>query len=151
ADRAEFIRLQVGREGLHPADPAVRAAQRHEAELLAAHEQEWLGPLAVLARPCRFHGGFVEEGSVTAEQRLAHGEEVVPPAPVRRLQLRNSLALPGLLRDDRQAADRLAGLLGRLEVLDLNRDYLSEPAGQVLLGLPKLPRLRALHLAHNAL
>jgi uncharacterized protein (TIGR02996 family) len=151
SDRAEFIRLQVGREALHPADPAVRAAVRREVELLAVHEQEWLGPLAILARRCRFHGGFVEEVSVTAEQLLAHGEELFRRAPVRRLNLRNSLALPNLLRDDPAAADRLAGLLGRVRVLDLNRDDLSEPAGMALLNLPRPPRLEALHLANNAL
>jgi uncharacterized protein (TIGR02996 family) len=39
--RAEYIRLQVRRDGLPPADPLVRESQRREDELLAVHGEDW--------------------------------------------------------------------------------------------------------------
>ena len=69
-DRAEFIRLQVGRDALHPADPRVRACLRRERELLERHEVAWVGRLARLVRKWRFHRGFVEEISIGAEPFL---------------------------------------------------------------------------------
>jgi uncharacterized protein (TIGR02996 family) len=149
-ERAEFLRLQVARARIHPADPRARASLRREAELLARHEGDWLGPLAVLTSRCRFHRGFVEEVAVPVEGFLRHGHELLRRAPVRRVQLRNTRALPALL-EDATLAGRLAELLGRVRVLDLNRDRLNEPAGLALLNLPKLPRLEGLHLSDNAL
>jgi uncharacterized protein (TIGR02996 family) len=149
-ERAEFIRLQVARAKLHPADPRVRASLRREAELLAHNEAAWLGPLAVLASRCRFHRGLVEEVTVTVQGFLRHGHEILRRAPVRRLQLRGTWELPSLMEDAKLAA-RLADLLGRIRVLDLNRAGLNEPAGLALLNLPKLPQLEGLHLAQNAL
>src|SRR5262245_13940428 len=103
AERAEFIRLQVERDTLHPADPRVRSCLRREAELLACHEEAWVGRLARLVRRWRFHRGFVEEISIGAEPFLAHGAELFRLAPIRRLQLRNTLSLPNLLAPPRLA------------------------------------------------
>lgn len=150
-ERAEFIRLQIGRHALQPADPSYRAALRRENVLLMKNEVAWLGPLAMLASRCRFHRGFVEEVSLGAEQFLLNGDELFRQAPIRRVQLRNTGALPRILEEQASLQDRLAKLFAQIRVLDLNRDYLSEPTGLALLNLPKLPNLEGLHLASNAL
>lgn len=150
-DRAEFIRLQIARTQLHPADPRTRASLRRERELLLQHEPAWVGPLAALASRCRFHRGFVEEVTIGVPKFLAVGDELFRRAPVRRLQLRETAALPALISSNPATAGRLAELLAPVRVLDLNREYLSEFAGLALLQLPTLPRLDALHLSHNAL
>jgi uncharacterized protein (TIGR02996 family) len=151
ADRAEFIRLQVARAGLHPADARARPMLRREAELLRRHEHAWLGRLSRLAQRCWFHRGFVEEVAVGVEQLLLDGDEMFRLAPVRRLRLRNGNALPALMQSNPAVADRLADLLRPVRGLNLNFPYLSEPAGLALLSLPRPPRLEALHLTNNTL
>lgn len=147
--RAEFIRLQVGRDGLPLAHPKARTAVAREAELLARHGDEWNQSLPAGVRRVRYHRGFVEEVALTAEELLALGPALFAAAPVRRLQLRGTHRLPELLTPATAAA--FAGLLSRVVALDLNRDYLGEAAGAALLSLPKLPALRALHLRNNSL
>jgi uncharacterized protein (TIGR02996 family) len=149
--RAEFIRAQIARDALHSADPRSRALLRREEELLLRHGADWTAAVAPLVRRCRFHRGFVEEVRLTVEQLLQHGQQLLRLAPVRRLQLRGTAALPALLARSPAHARILADVLCRIKVLDLNRDYLGEAAGLALLDLPKLPRLQGLHLAHHSL
>ncbi len=151
SDRAEFIRLQIARSQLHPADVRVRPMLRREAELLQQHERSWLGPLARLAQRCRFHRGFVEEVVIGLSQFLLEGEELLRLAPVRHLHLRQGNDLPTLLQNNAATAHRLAQLLRPIRVLNLNYSYLSEAAGLALLNLPELPQLEGLHLTRNAL
>jgi uncharacterized protein (TIGR02996 family) len=149
--RAEFIRAQMERHRLHPAQPRARALLRREEELLDRYRGEWTAAVQPLVRRCHFHRGFVEEVRLSAEQLLQHGPELVRLAPVQRLQLRGTAALPALLAQSPEHTRTLADVLARIKVLDLNRDYLGEAAGIALLRLPRLPRLDALHLVHNAL
>lgn len=149
-ERAEFIRLQIERDGLPLAHPCARRNLRRESVLLAEHELAWAGPIAQQARRWRFHRGFVEELDLPADQFLAHGQELFRLAPIRRLHLRNTGVLPHLLRTAR-ASRQFAELLSRIVVLNFNREYLGEATGQKLLSLPRLPQLKALHLAQNAL
>lgn len=148
-ERAELIRLQIGREGLPPSHPLVRQSVRREDELFAKHRPQWAAGLPPQARRHRFHRGFIEEVWITPEDLLACGPDLFRAAPIRRLQLRGTLRLPDLLRGE--VIHRFADLLSRVRVLDLNRDYLGETAAMALLSLPRLPRLEALHLRNNAL
>jgi uncharacterized protein (TIGR02996 family) len=148
--RAEFIRLQIARQSQPAFHPQTRAALVREQQLLHRYADQWVGDLALYAPRWRFHRGFVEEVSLSCEQFLVHGSELFQRAPIRRLQLRHTSQLPRLLADARNArvfADHLV----KIDTLDLNRDYLGEQAGSRLLNLPKLPRLRGLHLANHSL
>jgi uncharacterized protein (TIGR02996 family) len=149
--RAEFIRLQLERDALHPAEPRCRALQARERRLLEHHGAAWTARVRPFVRRCGFRRGFVEEVQVSSEQLLEHGHRLFRLAPVRKLQLRGTNLLPNLVGKSRADARALSDLLCRVRVLDLNRDYLGEAAGMALLNLPQLPRLDALHLAHNVL
>ena len=149
--RAEFIRAQLERDRLHPAHPRARALLRREEALLHRHGADWSAGVNPLVRRWRFHRGFIEEVRLTVEQLLQNGPTLLRLAPLRRLQLRGTSALPPLLSRWPHHARTLTDVLSRCKVLDLNRDYLGEAAGLALLELPRLPRLEALHLGHNAL
>ncbi len=149
--RAEFIRLQVERAALPPAHPRARALQRREDELLQRHGGEWSAEVAPLVRHWQFHRGFIEAVRLTVEQLVHNGQQLLRLAPVRRMQLRCTSALPAILSHSPGSARVLADVLSRLEVLDLNREHLGEAAGLALLELPTLPKLKALHLGHNSL
>lgn len=150
-DRAEFIRLQIEREGLHPAEPRRRQCLAREAELLARHETAWSAEVRPWVKRWRFRRGFVEEVTLDAEALLAHGERLFRLAPLTRLRLRGLMHVPELLRGRPKGAQRLGMLLARARGLDFSRDFLSEPVGQLLLSLPVVPQPEELNLESNTL
>jgi uncharacterized protein (TIGR02996 family) len=147
--RAEFIRLQVRRDGLPLAHPLTRESLRREGELIDLHGGDWQQELPPGVRRVRYHRGFIEEAAFTAEEFLAVGPALFSAVPLRRLQLRGTYRLPELLTP--AVVGTFSRLLARITVLDLNRDYLGEAAGAALLSLPTLPTLRGLHLRNNSL
>lgn len=150
SDRAEFIRLQVGRETLVPWSRAARASLAREQQLLNQHGAEWAGDIARIATRYRFHGGFVEEISIPCDRFLAEGHVLLRLAPIRRLNLRHTQALIGLLNDEKNQ-NQLAKLLAGVMSLDLTREYLDERSGLLLLNLPTVPPLRELYLWNSSL
>src|SRR5919199_887033 len=60
-DRAEFIRVQVERVRLPEGDGRHDELERHEEDLLAEHEQRWVGPAADFLVCWGFRRGLVEE------------------------------------------------------------------------------------------
>ena len=93
----EFIQIQSQLADLAPDDLRWPALVRRERELLALHEEQWVGPLRALgAVRWGFRRGLVEEVTLDAEAFLGHAEALFRQAPVRRLTVR---VRPGLLGD----------------------------------------------------
>src|SRR4051812_33743754 len=84
--RGEFIRLQVGRPRLPADDPRRRDWKAREDELLRAHEEEWLGPLADVVSSYTFRRGFIDSVMVMTEAFLDHAQAIFRLQPVRRLK-----------------------------------------------------------------
>lgn len=150
-ERAEFIRLQIERARLHPADPRARRYLRRETQLLSQQERRWLGPLTHYAARYWFHRGFVEEISISLETFLQHGSQILAWAPLRKVHLRDAGNLPFLVQQQAHGAAKLSELLRGVRELNLNRTALGDAAGLEFLSLPVLPQLEALHLMDHAL
>lgn len=158
--RAEFIRLQVARG---TGQPTAR-----EAELLAAHQEEWQAELGFqlvqprfqrgFANPVFFNAcGFIEEAGrrAAAVAPLHHAQlfdfpswaEHVAPSPllghVRRLSL-----LGNSLRQDHVSALAGSPHLVNLELLNLQKNHLGIAACEAL-ARANLPSLRWLNLSEN--
>src|SRR5215203_2415404 len=65
-ERAEFIRLQIERERLTPADPRFATAARREGILFAHNKSRWLLALQLMmpGSALKFRRGFVEDLTV---------------------------------------------------------------------------------------
>jgi uncharacterized protein (TIGR02996 family) len=87
--RADFIRLQIERERLTPADPQFPTVLRRERTLFAHHKARWLMPLQVMlpGASMKFRRGFVEELTVPAALFARHGDEVAKMAPLRMVRV----------------------------------------------------------------
>lgn len=97
SSRAEFVRLQCRaarlRAGTVPRANALRAAD----DLRAEHEADWLGAWASRLVSWEYRRGFVWTVRMTANQFLAHGDELFRTEPVQRLELldEHNLAFDG--------------------------------------------------------
>jgi uncharacterized protein (TIGR02996 family) len=170
--RGEFIRVQVRLTRTAAGDPGGAALARREAELLAAHRDDWLGELPAWARgqATLFQRGFVAalEADVT---ELARGAAALwAVAPLTRLRLRGVAGRAGVLGDFPHlrfltALDLSSGrltdadvsavaatpCLDRLATLDLSYNEVGPAGAAALAGSPHLPGLRALLLDNNRL
>src|SRR5262249_2510835 len=67
-ERAEFIRVQIQLGNANHASPQFEQLAAREKDLLDVHEDEWLGPLAPIAKEyaftAKFRRGFVESARV---------------------------------------------------------------------------------------
>jgi uncharacterized protein (TIGR02996 family) len=148
AARAEFIRLQVHRDGLPPEHPLVRWSLGREAELLEAHGATWLAELPPgLTRP-RWHRGFVEEIRIDPANWVQRHAEIRAATPVCRLRLTSLQQVVELVEAH---PERLAESLAGIEHLDLNEQQVNDALGAAFLDLPEFPRLKSLHLHRNGL
>jgi uncharacterized protein (TIGR02996 family) len=148
AARAEFIRLQVRRDGLPAEHPLVRWSISREAELLEVHGVTWLADLPPgLERP-RWHRGFVEEIRTSPAQWVLRHTEIREKTPICRLRLTTLQQVSELV--DAQP-ERLAASLAGIEHLDLNDDPLTDGIGAAFLDLPEFPRLKSLYLRRQHL
>jgi uncharacterized protein (TIGR02996 family) len=156
--RGEFVRLQCRRARLSEDDPAVRALEGREAELLKQHRAAWLGVLAEKAFSTEFRRGLVKV-TATARNLLSKRLAALPPAEA--LAWVDSLHVYDMNAD---AVVRLAESphWTHLSSLDLsgNMYYADHLAGQFTVGmnvpgglalveLPLLGRLTRLDLSCN--
>jgi uncharacterized protein (TIGR02996 family) len=84
--RGEFIHVQCLLADLAVEDPRRPALQARERELLARHQDQWLGPLRPLLSGWTFRRGFLDAVSVPAATYLAHAD-IPRPATVRSLEV----------------------------------------------------------------
>lgn len=150
-DRADFIRLQLRLQQLPPDDPTWVTVEDEADDLLARHEEEWLGPVRDLAMEWQWRGGFVEQVTVDVDALLSQGDRLLATGPIRELR-------PLFAVEDLRPLAQWAGL-ERFEKLDLGRSagarfnpaYLAENLLQSLLRSPHLTRLTWLSLAGHGI
>jgi uncharacterized protein (TIGR02996 family) len=70
-ERAEFIRTQIELNGLPMSDHRRSVLEDREADLLAVHEEEWLGTIPSHLPAWQFERGFVESVSLQYSKTLA--------------------------------------------------------------------------------
>jgi uncharacterized protein (TIGR02996 family) len=136
--RGEFIKVQVEQTqpGL-PEETAERLAAR-ERDLLAQHEQDWVGPLADGLGGCVFRRGFIEEVTLDAQVLVARAAEIFGAAPIDSLRIHEA----GSLAAELAACPSLARVR-RLHIGSADGD--SEPLGDAgLAALAASPHLAGL-------
>jgi uncharacterized protein (TIGR02996 family) len=147
-ERGEFIRLQIAAGDSHARNQRLTIDQR-ERQLLAQHEQEWVGELREFVESWTFRRGFIEEVSALLEPFLTGEERLFRLAPVRRLTL--------LPMDDHTTAE-VARLmqrfsesphLDRLVALDCTHLRMGSDGLKALAVAPGLTHLTSLKLSDN--
>lgn len=144
--RAEFIRVQIERARLPEHDPARRALEDREHELLAEHECAWLGVApddTDELTEWEFERGFLHEVAASPIFMNGPGAGLCAAHPVRRWRVMSGGGT-NFHADLREAGQR--AWCGRLEALDLTGWYgsLGELSG--FLTLSHFARLRELDL-----
>src|SRR5438552_18436242 len=86
-DRAEFIRVQVERAGLHEDDPRTQDLLDREQELLALHREVWVGGLDEIVEEVEFQRGLPEKVVVKAKDFEKHGGRLFDNTAVREVRL----------------------------------------------------------------
>jgi len=91
-DRGEFIRVQIALANTPETDPARRALEDREHELLAEHESRWLGVPTDSdgLTAWQFVRGFVDDVSATPNFMLNEGSDLCAVNPVRRWRVQSS-------------------------------------------------------------
>src|SRR5437762_1706115 len=77
APRAEFIRTQIELAGMKEDDPRREDFAAREADLLAEHEAEWVGPLCERLLGWYFKRGFLDDIHVEAENVLKEDDRLL--------------------------------------------------------------------------
>jgi uncharacterized protein (TIGR02996 family) len=84
--RGEFIHVQCSLGSVAEDDPCRPQLEARESELLALHQDGWLGPLRPLLSRWTFRRGFLDAAAVPAAVHLANA--AIPwPATVRRVEV----------------------------------------------------------------
>jgi uncharacterized protein (TIGR02996 family) len=166
--RGEFIRTQCDLETLSVRSPIRFDLETRERELLADHEDDWLGPLAGIVDWAVFRRGFVEEIAISAKAFLAHADRIHAWGPIREVHFRGAerrmpelAACPTLARvtflDLSDNFIRDVGVktlvtslhVARLEGLNLGSTGIGDPAVRAVAASTTLPSLRELFLCGN--
>jgi uncharacterized protein (TIGR02996 family) len=151
AARAAFIRAQVLLASLPEADPARAGLEDEADDLLAEHEEPWLGGLRPLLLDWEFRRGFVERISVRAEVFLDQADRLFA-APVRAARLvAEPRDLPALAQCPYLAGLEALDLSGAPRYEPFRRDFLRDSALRALFESPYLTRLTALSLPGHGL
>jgi uncharacterized protein (TIGR02996 family) len=166
--RGEFIRTQCDLEKLSVRNPIRIDLETRERELLADHEDEWLGPLAGIVDWAVFRRGFVEEIAISAKAFLQHADRILAWGPIPEVHFQGAdrkmpelAACPALanvtfldlsdnyLRDVGVKTLVQSPHLGRLEGLNLGSTGIGDQAARALAAATTLPSLRELYLCGN--
>jgi uncharacterized protein (TIGR02996 family) len=161
-DRATFIRVQVERARRPDESDRTRALRRQAEELLRAHWDEWVRPLAAVVGDepgegwlrggyhpeslSKFRRGFVSLLDMEARRFLRCAGELFRLAPIRHLRLRHAGEVAAQL-----AACPFLRWLEGLEFIDYYSEPIHATAMAHLADSPHLERLRYLWLYNNHL
>jgi uncharacterized protein (TIGR02996 family) len=141
--RGEFIRTQCDLETLSVRNPIRIDLETRERELLADHEDEWLGPLAGIVDWAVFQRGFVEEIAISARAFLEHADRILAWGPIREVHFRGA---------ERKMPDLAAcPALARVTFVDLSDNYLRDIGVKTLATSPHLARLEGLNLGSTGI
>jgi uncharacterized protein (TIGR02996 family) len=144
--RGAFIRAQVERARLPEGDPRIPQLDAVAAELLADHEDAWLGGLADELVRWWFHRGFLEVSLDV--RRFVRGETPWLDGP--------TVAGVHLYGPRQMSAELLAELLTdprcrSVRSLFLGFEYLRDEGAELIAGSERLPNLVALDLGTNGI
>src|SRR5207249_3632309 len=122
--------LQIERPTLPPDDPRRYELAAREHELLLAHEDDWLGPLAAVVSNYEFRRGFIAWVLVMTEAFVAHADTLFAWAPVQDVKLRGAAGWVKVL----------AGMpeLEWLTTVELDYDHLEPADARLLAASPHL-------------
>jgi uncharacterized protein (TIGR02996 family) len=157
-ERAEFIRLQCALARMGKSDKRREALKRRDAELLARHNEAWLGALPALAGPgwrWGFHRGLVHASRYadgTTEALAALEEALAVIAEAGEWAWVEGLSVSGMgWAGDAGGVQALAASpgLARLTYLDLGRNGIGAAGARALAASPHLARLTRLRLSSN--
>lgn len=130
--RAELIRIQLQGRGY--------GCTPRERELLIAHCERWLAPVAPLVSVAGLARGFVQYASMTADQWVRNASALLALAPILDLHLTDVAGRPEVF-----AVPELA----RLRSLDLAHNRLGDAEALALAASPQVRGLRWLDLSSN--
>lgn len=141
--RAELVRLQLALSRLPEDHPRRPELAERQADLLAAHAADWIGPLRTLVTGVEFRRGLPDSVSMDAGTFLSDGADLFRLVRVRRLRLLDAASvLPKLVESP---------LLGSVAELDLCGNELGDDGLARLARSPYLAQLRSLDLGFNGL
>ena len=141
--RGEFIRLQCHLETLSVRHPLRLEFETRERELLADHEDAWLGPLAGVVDWAVFRRGFVEEIAISAKAFLDQADRILAWGPIREVHFR------GAERKMPELADCPA--LSRVTFLDLSENFIRDIGVKTLVASPHLTCVEGLNLGSTGI
>jgi uncharacterized protein (TIGR02996 family) len=166
--RGRFVRVQCALERMADNDPRLPSLADEAADLLAAHEAEWIAPLRGYVRDWRFRRGFVDWVDADESWVLAQTAASFASFPVRGICLRfqprsmpDLAACPHLARieclsfrggflRDRELRELIASpYLDRLTELDMEGHGIETGGVRSLTESRLMPRLRSLDLSKN--
>jgi len=139
----EFIRVQcrLARPKANHVD-FFELANR-ERELLADHENKWIGDLAELTQWCVFRRGFVTEISLTSAQFLMHASAIFARAPIQVMHLAHVR--------DRLESLASSAFLQKAAHLDFSGNKIRDHGLRTLLESPYLCHVRGLNLSSSGI
>ena len=142
--RADLVRAQVKTRAERRAAPSRRAFEPEVAAFLIRTHPEWADDVRRLgAEQAAFHGGFVEDITISAEAFSKNAAALLRTAPIRRVRLTGVAPhLDALLS---------SGWLDRMLWLDLSGQGLDDRHAGALASAPGLGALRALSLDGNGI
>src|SRR5262249_31316412 len=139
-DRAEFIRVQVGRARLSWDDPRRQEMKQRERELWVKNRRAWNCELPGWAGCEEFERGFAQEIYTDTPSFLRRGGELWQRSPVTRVRI---YLLQGPLVGRLAASQHLA----RVQSLEVYNSRLGPEGARVLASSPGLAHLRGLSLS----
>ncbi len=139
--RADFIRTQLELARLPPSSPRRAELEDREDDLLAEHEERWLGSPPAPLFEWRFRGGFVNEVVLRGPPRLDDCAALFASHPAGRVEFRcDESAFAGLEHSP---------LLPRVRRFYLNGTVTAEGPVPALLSRPELAGLQGIRLSGN--
>jgi uncharacterized protein (TIGR02996 family) len=142
-ERAEFIRVQCGKERVPSGSPRYYEFLSREQALLVEHEKEWLGSLNDVLKYHQFRRGFLDSIELEPYEFLRKEAELFHLGPIRELSLSKPYPLlPSVLASP---------LLDQVTSLSFTNDLFGSAVVNALCGSPRLKQLRGLNLSHNHL
>ena len=141
--RGEFIRVQCALARLPPEDPRRESLREREQTLLKTHEAAWTESINGVVSGWEFRRGLLEAVSVEATAFLERGQELFRLGPIRRIRfLEAGKCFPALMESP---------LLGRIREIDLCSCFLGNSGPAALVRCRHLGRLEVLDLGFNDL
>ena len=139
----EFIRIQCRLARLPANHVCVHELETRERELLAEHEETWVGDLADMLDWWTFRRGFLHEIGTCTDRFLTNACSLFQRAPIQEVHLRR-------VRDQIEPLAATA-YLQRTSYLDLSSNTVRDHGVRLLANSPYLAHIRGLNLSSSGI